>query len=180
MEDSGVYVLPPHRVVSVPSGFDEASFLKSMERYFTLEQYSITDDNLDELIASLERAGKGHFGYFAGGGTAYLLSVRDRSSLMKLLPDEMNEVVKSLDVSILHKAIIEKIMALSGAEISFTRDPDEAVEMLRSKNRVIFFINATTVDEVKDVSRVGQLMPQKSTFFYPKVCSGLVFHLLRE
>jgi len=180
MEDSGIYVLAPHRVVSVPSGFDEAAFLARAREHFEIKEYKIQKKNLDELIASMERFGKEHFGYFSGGDTGYLLSIRDKASVMKLMPDDMNEVVKSLDVSILHKAIIERIMNVSIGDISFTRNLNEALEMLRSGDRVVFFVNPTTVDEVRDVSRVGQLMPQKSTFFYPKVSSGLVFHLLRE
>ena len=180
MEDSGVYVLAPHRVVSVPNGFEEAAFLNRARTYFDIEEYRIQGSNLDELLVSLGKSGKKHFGYYSGSDTAYLLSVRDQASVMKLMPDDMNEVVKSLDVSILHKAIMEKLLDIPSDEVYFTRDPNEVVDMLRTGDRVAFFINPTTIDEVKDVSRVGQLMPQKSTFFYPKVASGLVFHLLRE
>ena len=180
MEDSGVYVLAPHRVVSVPPGFDEKAFLARASEHFKIEEYKIQDNNIDELITSLEKSGKEHFGYFSGGDTAYLLSLRDRDSVMKLMPGDMNEIIKSLDVSILHKAIIERIMGVSISKLSFTRNLNDALEMLYSGGRAVFFVNPSTVDEVTDVSKVGQLMPQKSTFFYPKVSSGLVFHLLRE
>ncbi|MBN1881780.1 MAG: DUF1015 domain-containing protein [Deltaproteobacteria bacterium] len=180
MEDSGVYVLAPHRVISTPAGFDESAFLGRAGEHFKIEEYTIQGSDLDEFMTSMERSGKGHFGYYSGGDTAYLLSIRDTDSIMKLMPDDMHEVVKSLDVSVLREAIIGKIMNVSLGEISYTRELDEALGMLRSGNRVVFFINPTTIEEVRDVSMEGQLMPQKSTFFYPKVCSGLLFNLIRE
>jgi uncharacterized protein (DUF1015 family) len=180
MEDPGVYVLAPHRVVSVPPGFDEAAFLKRVREYFEVSALKVMEHDLEELFALLERSGKESFGYYAGSDTAYLFSVKDTEAVLKLLPDDLHEVVKALDVSILRRVIIERLMEIPSVDISFTRDVGDAVEMMRSGDRVAFFINPTTVDEVMNVSRVGELMPQKSTFFYPKVCSGLVFHLLRE
>jgi len=180
MEDPGVYVLAPHRVVSLHPGFDEAAFLKRMREYFEVSALKVIENDLEELFSVLERSGKENFGYYSGKDTAYLFSVKDMPSVLRFLPDDMNEVVKSLDVSILRRVIIEKLMDIPSVDISFTRDVGEAVEMMRSGDRAAFFVNPTTVDEVKKVSRVGELMPQKSTFFYPKVCSGLVFHLLRE
>jgi len=179
MEDSGVYVLAPHRVISVPPGFDEQAFLDRAREHFEIEKYTIDGDNLDDLVTLLTRSGKGHFGYYSGGDTAYHLSIRERDAVEGLMPGDMSEVVRSLDVSVLREVIIKRIMNASMDGISFTRDLDEAREMLRTGDRVAFFINPTTVDEVRDVSRAGELMPQKSTFFYPKVCSGLMFHLLR-
>ena len=106
------------------------------------------------------------------------MTLSDFSAALKYFPKEMPEELKGLDVSILQNVIIEGIMGIKDPEISYTTDPLNAFDIVRETGSYAFLINPTSVDELTVVSIAGQRMPHKSTYFYPKVPSGLLFYKL--
>ena len=178
IEDEGVFTLPSHRIVKTPLDFDEVAFRKELGRYFRLEAFSSDDVGISSVISILEKEGKRNFVYYPGGQKSYLVKLSDFDSVLKFFPKDMPEEVKKLDVSILQNVIIEKIMGLKEPEISYTTDSHDAFSIVRETGSLAFLINPTSVDELTEVSFAGERMPHKSTYFYPKVPSGLLFYNL--
>jgi uncharacterized protein (DUF1015 family) len=177
MEGEGVVILPAHRVVTLPDGFDQEGFLQEVDRYFEVEKVSGGgDEDGTELLSSIEKKGKGSFGCCLDGNDLYIFTLRDPDPIAKFFPQTMNDLLKGLDVTILRSAIIEGIMGIDDPEISYTKDCAEAIKMTEGGNRIAFLINPTKMEDVREVSLLGEKMPQKSTYFYPKVSSGLLLY----
>ena len=90
---------------------------------------------------------------------------------------------RRLDVSILHHLIIDKLLGIKmethkmGLNIEYIKDAEEADKRVHDNAaEVVFFMNPTKVREVKEVAAAGERMPQKATYFYPKLLTGLVMH----
>ncbi|HOD76324.1 MAG TPA: hypothetical protein PKJ17_09865, partial [Syntrophorhabdaceae bacterium] len=85
--------------------------------------------------------------------------------------------LKRLKVNAIHSGVIRGIMGIVDEEISFTEDHRWSVDSVRNASSdLAFFLPPTTVDEVRDIAENGLDMPPKSTFFYPKILTGLVFY----
>jgi len=85
--------------------------------------------------------------------------------------------VRRLRVNVVHSGVLKFLLGVEDGEISFVKDPDEAIQRVNSRvSDYAFFVPATTVEEVKAIAEGGLCMPPKSTYFYPKVLTGLVFH----
>ena len=105
--------------------------------------------------------------------------------LDKLLPRE-SEALKGLDVTVLHTLILEKLFGIdkenmaNQKNLTYTRSFDEAINRVRTGEFACSFIlNPTRVTEIRDVAANGEKMPQKSTYFYPKLITGLVMNELK-
>jgi uncharacterized protein (DUF1015 family) len=122
-------------------------------------------------------------GVFAEGRET-LLRLKSILDLAALMPD-LSANQRKLDVVILHRLIIEKCLGISEeavkreSYITYVRGRDEAVKMVQErKAQVSFLLNPTRLDQMRDVAYEGNVMPQKSTDFYPKVLSGLTMYSL--
>ena len=110
--------------------------------------------------------------------------LKDESVIANLLP-EKSKASQNLDVTVLHTLILEKIFGIDAENmakqinLTYTRLFDEAVEAVRTdKAQCAFILNPTRVTEIRDVATAGEKMPQKSTYFYPKLITGLVMNKL--
>ena len=119
------------------------------------------------------------------GRKFFLLRLKDRASALEALPGNPHPTVRELDVTILHSLIMEKMLSLSpeaqdsSEYISYFRDAAEAVAPVeKGESQVAFLVNPTRVHQVRDVALAGQVMPQKSTDFYPKLLTGLIMRKL--
>jgi uncharacterized protein (DUF1015 family) len=187
-EDPGLLALPTHRLLS---GLDPDLTLEEAEtrwgEVFHVEYYPVWDDapaeQIDALIQQLASSGRvaPSFGIFGLGQPDLfgIFELRGRKPPPNALPKERSDAWKSLDVSLLHTLLIDPLIADSRRErdevLSFTRSPHEAVARVRANEAdVAFFLNPTPVASVLAVADAGDLMPEKSTYFYPKPPAGLV------
>ena len=145
------------------------------------EYFDITEcRDLVSLKEGLESAsGEEHvFGFF--GGIKYLLlKAKDAASLRGLIDEDRTEHWKKLDVSVLHLAVLEGILRVPNTEgnITYVKDPEEGEALVKGGSHMAaFFLQATKVDQMKAVAECGEMMPQKSTYFYPKLLTGLVIN----
>ena len=124
----------------------------------------------------------------AGSDKFYLLVLKDtekaREALDALNPGK-SDAYKNLDVTVLHSLILEKLFGIDKENmarqinLAYTRDKDEAIRLAGSADcNCAFLIHPTAVSEIKDVALAGEKMPQKSTYFYPKLITGLVMNEL--
>ena len=103
-----------------------------------------------------------------------------------LLPDK-SAASRGLDVSILHTLVLERILKVDKENmarqlnLTYTRSGEEAVESVeKGESQCCFLLNPTRVEEIRDVAACGEKMPQKSTYFYPKLITGLVMNHLER
>ncbi len=179
-DDPGLVIFPTHRVLKVPN-LDQGEFLGKMSRIFDLEE----SGNLKEMLAKMD-ANQDHnaFGAYCGG-EYYVFVMKKGSDIDKLIKEKKSRVWKTLDVTILQKVIIEKVLGVPEEAIAneqgfgYTRDEEIAVKMVdEGQYNIAFFLNATKINQVTEVAGSGERMPQKSTYFYPKLITGLVINKL--
>ncbi|MBQ8759581.1 MAG: DUF1015 family protein, partial [Clostridia bacterium] len=112
---------------------------------------------------------------------------KDAAEKLSEMNPEKSEAYKGLDVTVLHSLILENILGIDKENMAkqinlkYTRDKSEAIEAVRKGDaNCSFIINATKVEEIKAVALAGEKMPQKSTYFYPKLITGLVMNRLHD
>ena len=161
LKDEGITILPTHRLIKeVPKDID-----RMISRYFTVE--TITND-LD--IRRRLSGKKNVFGFFRNQKKAWhILTYRGRNL------SEFHRDLREIDVIILHELIFKKI--LPDAEIAYEMDIAKALDRVnRGEYAAAFFLNPTRVEDVEKSALSSMRMPPKSTYFYPKLLTGLVLN----
>ncbi len=175
-EDEGLLVLPTHRLVKNIPAETLAAFPAALTRSFALS--SSSPDTIEATIAEHAAAGRTAFGLILPPGMvqiATLITEPIGTSAAERLP------VSILGTQILNDRLgIDSAKVASGGFVSYTRDIAEALGAVESgAAQLAFLLGRPTVSEIRDVSLAGDVMPQKSTFFFPKLLSGLVLRDLR-
>src|SRR5262245_3696328 len=165
----GLTILPTHRVLANLPNFDSKSLLAK-----TAEFFDVVNSNEGAAVT---------IGVFTDGKET-LLRLKPSLDLARLMPD-LSANQRKLDVVVLHRLIIEKCLGISEEAvkkegyITYVRGRDEAVKRVREGNaQVAFLLNPTRLDQMRDIAYEGNVMPQKSTDFYPKVLSGITMYTL--
>jgi uncharacterized protein (DUF1015 family) len=173
IEDPGLLILPTHRLIGNLPDFNLTTFLEKTERNFDIKKTS-----KDDIIKDLEKTSSQAFGFYSTQ-TSYILKLKSDTALKELLPDRSDEY-RNLDVAILHTLLIEDVLGIRPENI------EEHVKYERGARATMkrvdvgafqfcFLMNATKSEQVKHVAQKKERMPQKSTDFYPKLISGLLF-----
>ena len=180
MENPGLVVFPTHRIVRDLPAFDAAALLRDCQAYFELESHSSLED-METALSDKYAAGKKAFGFFDGGAGWTLLTLKDPAVMARFLP-EGGKALRELDVSVLHSLVLERLLKIdkenmaNQVNLTYTRDRQEALEAVRQGADCCFILNPTRVEEIGAVAAAGEKMPQKSTYFYPKLITGLVMN----
>ncbi len=179
----GLTILPTHRVLSNLPAFAPDAFLRRLAAWFDARQ--VPGDaaaTQRELLAA--RASRG-IGFYAAGAF-HLLTLRPETKLPSLLPGASPAQLQ-LDVVLLHRLILEKGMGISAEAVSkeshirYERRMESAVASVdRGEAQCCFLLNAVDVQQVMEMALAGEVLPQKSTDFYPKLLSGLTLYRLDE
>ena len=182
MNSPGLVILPTHRVVHGLPSFDPEAFLTSVRAYFNVEE---VDASVDATRATAILREAGHV------GTALLAVTSSRVLLLhtpRTAPSTFAGLSirqQSLDVVQLHKVLLEGVLGLSEESIrnqqnlAYIRDAGESMKMVRDGNaNVAFLMNPCRIRQVRDIAFAGEVLPQKSTDFFPKLLSGLTIYSL--
>jgi len=179
MSDPGLVVLPTHRVIHSLADFDLQGFQQKLEEFFIVEERADRDSTLASLSKLAESPGVHAFGLYCIGAFR-LLRLKDAEIMGKLAPDR-SDAWRSLDVAILHEVILEHILGITKeaqaakTNLSYERYVDVAIERVdKGTHQFVLFMNPTKLAQIRDVAGRGEVMPQKSTDFYPKLITGLV------
>ncbi len=192
MADPGLVIYPTHRLVGGLRTFPFGPFLEELSRFFTV----------DTLVEDLRRpAGRAwavsKLAEHSGKSTTFLMvSAEDGKGRILTLRDDVdlsavalpgNVTLRDLDVTALHEIIFRHLLGISpdsqqrGENVRFEMDAGEIVSRtLSGEYQLGFLVNPTPMWQVQAVAESGETMPQKSTFFYPKMPSGLVLRDLDE
>jgi uncharacterized protein (DUF1015 family) len=176
MDAPGITILPTHRVVHGLPNFSSPDFITKASAYFNVKELATPD------LATLNST----------PGTAFLAATGDGNYLLTPKPDVIAAALKGisprqaqLDVVQLHSIILDKLLGLDQETITrlgnvrYIRDAAEATALVVSGEAdIAFLIKPITLDQLRDISLSGDVMPQKSTDFYPKLLSGLAIYAL--
>lgn len=190
MQEPGLVVLPTHRVINEMHVTAEEVFSRA-EGNFQVDKYPFENDSekrkvIHQLSVDMDacyRNGVCAFGFYSGDKSVYLLRLKDNDVLREIMTEEEFEAYGDLDVVILQKLLLEAVLQIdqeqitAGGKISYVKEAQDAiVEVDKREYAAAFLLNPTRIEQVTRVASMGKVMPQKSTFFYPKLITGLVIN----
>jgi uncharacterized protein (DUF1015 family) len=172
MENPGLAVFPTHRIVRDYKSFNYTDLIAKSGEYFNITENLSKDESL-KLSDEAFKTEKNAFVIYYGG----------KYTLMILKNKMGNDVLSNLDVSVLHSLVLERLLGIdkenmaAQTNLTYIKDLNDAISAVDNGTaNCAFLMNATRISEIRDVSLVGGKMPQKSTYFYPKLTTGLVMN----
>ncbi|MCK5525783.1 MAG: DUF1015 domain-containing protein [Candidatus Latescibacteria bacterium] len=181
LEHPGLTVLPTHRLLHKLPDFDEAVLRSHLKQFFEIRPVPTVRELLDRMAKVERESEQNTFGLYLGHGDFLLLTLTDRAGAVALMAENTSSAWQTLDVAIIHAILIRHLLKMrpevlrKGSYISYAKDALQAVEMVdRGEHQLALFLNPTKVTQVKAIAESGEVMPQKSTYFYPKLLTGLV------
>lgn len=160
MEDSGISIWPTHRVVQAPSNIEE-----NIEKYFNvLPQKDFAKLQKEKIQPIL----------LFKDGKYRTLVIKNEALLKKAMPKNC-KAFRNLGVSILHNILIPHKQVTADKYVYIT-DEKEAISLAKKTNKIAILVPATPVETIKEIALNNENMPQKSTYFFPKLASGIVIH----
>lgn len=184
MDSSGLVVLPTHRVVFGLENFDIGSTIAKVKRYFDIEELGLVTD-IKAATDRLREAGRKY--------TALLAVTASSGFLLRAHPTQQSDALagqseqqRLLDVVQLHKLVLEETLGMSEEDIrnqrhlKYVREAGEAADEVRRGANIAFLMNPVRMEQVRDIAFSGEVLPQKSTDFFPKLLSGLTIYSLED
>ena len=185
MQDEGLLVLPTHRLLY---GLDTETLAKftreHLAQFFTVEELP-QQTGSEELVRQLAQA--------ARRGPSMVIHTPRERFLLTINEQGREEMARSghaaawneLDVAIAHRLLVESLLGLraeditAGRYVRYVHEAEEALQAIRQgEAQAALLLNATPVQQISEVAQAGELMPQKATYFYPKLITGLVMNPL--
>ena len=192
-QSEGLMILPGHRVAAHVHDFSWIAVRRYLEPWFKAQTFSFSDEEKKaearkNFLAKLTSARKKRaIGVYpvAGEGQKrafYVLTLRDGADLTQLLPN-VSPLQRELDVVLLHEGILEPALGITPhavkaeANLTYEREAGAALDAVDSgRAQISFLLNPCDVEQVMKIATAGEVMPQKSTDFYPKMMSGITMY----
>jgi uncharacterized protein (DUF1015 family) len=183
INDENVVILPTHRLVR---GYAPQPFLQleeTLQKFFHSDQFPKTPEGRAEFLRALKTGGKKQrlIGASFKRDPRYLILRMKNKRIMQGMAQNLSAPLRELDVTTLHLLILEHILGLtpeqqtSGETIRYSQDEDVVLQSLEKEDyQAAFILNPPKAEEILTISSGGETMPQKSTYFYPKLVSGLI------
>jgi uncharacterized protein (DUF1015 family) len=176
MYSPGIVILPYHRIIKFKKQRSLAELVASLDGLVEVEKEPFVDDESPKKVAQrINASSKPSFILYSKDDPLnfYILTVHNHV----YADPAVHDTLRKLKVSILHSGILKNIFHIEDEEISFTQDLYKSIKHVKEGSiDMAVFLPPTSVEEVKEVAEHGLYMPPKSTFFYPKILTGLVFH----
>ena len=188
MEDQGMLIFPTHRLIHGLEQLDVPALVQQLGEFFVVEKRTLDPRSAGDRRALRDRLAelgvKRHaLGLYAGGNEAWLLTLKDESVMDGFFAEDEPKALRTLDVSILHRLVLERLLGISldaqekQTNLAYVKNIDDPFSrVLDGSCQLAFLMNSTRMSEVRDVANSGSKMPQKSTYFYPKLLTGLVIN----
>ena len=184
LDDEGLVIFPTHRVIHSVPKFEWKEFSSAIQKYFGLAAFP----SLETMASALRARPQYSYGMIVNAASKYwIASLRDGASVDDLIPASLPPEVKDLDVVLLHSYFLGAVLGISieaqekKLNIHYIQSIDECEsEVVNGTAQIAFVVNPTKIGQVRAVAKAGETMPQKSTFFYPKLLSGLVLNKMAE
>ena len=181
MDEDQFTLFPTHRLIKNAENFDVETFIKGIEENFHIEKHEGVKgikSALEEYIGTDKKV----TAWYVGNDIWYMLRLRSESSMMKQIMPDSSEALRNLDISILHRLIIDRVMHCNNEDcVKYTRSFTEAIAAVNEgRYQCCFILNPTRIQDIKDIVDADEKMPQKSTYFYPKPTTGLVMNVYED
>ncbi len=175
MNDPDLLVLPTHRILHGLAEFDTTSFLEELKPYFELH----VEQSLSRLMSRLTAQKGQAFGLIVPESPRFILMTLKAFNVP--FAQRNPRRLPALDVELLHAVILRDILHISeeslrsNTNLEYEQDATKALQRIeKDQAKAVFLLNPTPVEKVRMAAEAGEVLPQKSTFFYPKLLSGLV------
>ena len=197
LKQQGLVVLATHRVVGGIDGFDRQTFLLRLTSGFTLSKCSFGSDSeskesakqyMLKMMRDVHERDETPLGIYVGDGNFYVATLKDKS-LMKAAAPDKSEAWRTLDVSVLQKLVLEELLGIDEERmgnadfVEYVKDVPNAIDGIISRidagaRQVAFFTSPVKMRQLVAVTDTGERMPHKSTYFFPKMYTGLTIQKL--
>jgi uncharacterized protein (DUF1015 family) len=196
VHNKGLVILPTHRLVGNVENFNFKKLLAEFSSDFESSVFAFSSaaeaggarEKMFKKMRAEFDSGRTCFGIYAADKAFYAITLKNYT-VMDKIASQLSTASRKLDVTVLHKLILEKVLGIGEQQlagqtnIEYIKDigstVDEAIAMVdKGHKQVVFFMNPTRAEQVKQVAAANEKMPQKSTFFFPKIFSGLTINRL--
>lgn len=184
MHDPGMTILPIHRALHHLENFSAEDLLNRLSADFQITPMSVQDDVKIERVLANAPADSHHFFIMAKDPRhTSLISLTKEKWLAHPACQNLEPALRDLDVTVLHRHVFENILGMSEEDqagqknIIYWKSTKRALEETQKGHcDATFLLNPTRMEQMENVAMAGLKMPQKSTYFYPKIVSGLILH----
>ena len=196
MHQDGLIVLATHRLVGNLENFGMKKLIEELGERFRITKFEFgsaqnkqqAEEDMLERMRTEHDKDESAFGIYGSDNAFYVAVLTDKSMMDSIVPD-MSQAWKTLDVSVLHKLILEELLGIDqerlakGENLQYVKDTPNAIadsiaQVDAGQKQAAFFMNPVKMQQLKLVTEAGERMPQKSTYFYPKVYTGLTINKL--
>lgn len=175
-ETGNVTILSTHRLLRDIGALDKKTLKERVEPFFDISNFK----NLGTMLKTLEQDNmQPRFGIYLKDEGYLLISLKKKVNVSKIIESNRSLQWKRLDVIVLHNFVIKDLLCLKDCEdnVKYVREPEHVVRLVNAGSyNIAFFLNPTKAKQVREVAERGDIMPQKSTYFYPKLLTGLVIN----
>ena len=181
MDEDQFTLFPTHRLIKNAENFDVDAFLKGIEENFHIEKHQDVS-GIQSALTAYKGTEQKVTAWYVGNDTWYLLRLKSESNAMEEIMPDSSKALKTLDISILHRLIIDRVMHCNNEDcVNYTRSFTEAISAVNEgRYQCCFILNPTRIQDIKDIVDADEKMPQKSTYFYPKPTTGLVMNVYED
>jgi uncharacterized protein (DUF1015 family) len=185
MSHPGLVILPTHRVLAAGMGVDAKKFLAELESHFELVRFPRSAREAFRACLR-EHPQQGRFGITLSGQHESIVAILKDPALVERYASQFAPVVRQLDVTVLDRVILRGLLgidctaAAQEGRLTYTHDEYTALTAVDQGAEAAFLMNPPNIADVEAVCRAGETMPEKSTYFFPKLLTGLVFHPFDE
>ncbi len=187
IKNPGLLVFPTHRLIRYIPTLRPSQILEKVQRYFDVASFPFTRTDLNEklryLLSQMKIKSRNAFGVlFYNGSTFYVICLKKEISPASLIQKNYSDAWKRLDVSILHEFLFNRLLKIpqefdDTENIIYTKNLKEAIKTVQlGLYQALFILNPTKVEDIIAITSNSEIMPHKSTYFYPKPLSGLLIY----
>jgi uncharacterized protein (DUF1015 family) len=184
IEGEGLLILPTHRLAPFREPFDLDGFHTALKKFFSLRNFAF--DNFDGekgaresffRVLDQKNTDRYAFGLYIGGEKRYIHCNLKKEVKIEELLRGYPPALQELDVTLVDGFIVRELLKMEGKDMGLSKGKNEALEAVhKGRYRAAFLLNPPTIQQIKQVVDAGEVMPRKTTFFYPKVATGLVIY----
>lgn len=184
--DPGIVIFPTHRMVRSLVGYNEQAVISQLSEHFDVIRIDTEDIETSVRIKLGETTDIPCFAMYTGKEYYYILRLKSFAAADSVNADK-STAFRHLDVTVLHSLVLGKVFGMTEQDLknqgylSYTRDVSEAVNEVKNGTfQCCFMLNPTKIHQVKDIALEGEKLPQKSTYFYPKLITGLLMNKFNQ
>jgi uncharacterized protein (DUF1015 family) len=183
MADSGLLILPSHRLIRGVSSTMAGGLLNGLKTFFTVSKVPLNRENIRQQVNDLLVENNNSIKLLLYGlvrENLLVLELNDFERVSAITPYFHSDLYQRLNVSIVDHVIMEKLLGISydmaHEHLAYCSDSVDAINSVNEEYQMAILLNPVTPESIKSIADSGDRMPRKSTYFYPKIPTGLVFY----